>query len=102
LLRRPQQAASGSGDNWNISTSSDVVLSESARPYIPKDTYVDLLSGYDEYLRDFCANGQIGVLRVTPQGTLSLSLGHSLLVDVSINGVIRIVNPKVNISEFHF
>jgi hypothetical protein len=101
LLRR-SQPASGSGDNWGVNASSNLVLSESARPYIPKDTYVDLLSGYDEYLRDFCANGQIGVLRVTPQGTLSLSLGHSLQVDVSINGAIRIVNPKVNISLIYF
>jgi hypothetical protein len=63
----------------------------------------DLLSGYEEYLRDFYDGGQ--GLRVTPQGTLSLSLGHCMQVDIALDGAIRVLNPKVTIiifSEFNF
>ncbi|CAB3374341.1 Hypothetical predicted protein [Cloeon dipterum] len=75
-------------------------LNEHAAPHSePIATVPDLLSGYNDYLREFLygSSNTSGVLRTTGQGTVSLNFGM-MQVDVTINGAIRIVNPKTHIA----
>ncbi|XP_065345621.1 uncharacterized protein LOC135943131 [Cloeon dipterum] len=75
-------------------------LNEPAAPHSELiATVPDLLSGYNEYLREFLygSSNTSGVLRTTGQGTVSLNFGM-MQVDVTINGAIRVVNPKTHIA----
>ncbi|CAB3360606.1 Hypothetical predicted protein [Cloeon dipterum] len=76
------------------------IFNEPTSPHSgPIATVPDLLSGYNEYLREFLygSSNTSGVLRTTGQGTVSLSFGM-MQVDVTTNGAIRIVNPKTHIA----
>ncbi|XP_059486520.1 uncharacterized protein LOC132203077 [Neocloeon triangulifer] len=83
---------------WSEEDGAWTNTKESSGVQIPYSSIPDLLSGYDEYLKAFYNGSSNGVLRVTTQGTLSLSFGTGMQVDVSINGAIRVVNPKAHIA----
>ncbi|KAF4529437.1 hypothetical protein B566_EDAN003533 [Ephemera danica] len=57
----------------------------------------NVLSGYEEYVKEYCGL-RVGQLRITPQSTLSLTLQHGVQVDVTVDGAVRVVNPKSHVA----